>query len=116
MPKTIKYTKEFSYHGFSEWIGIEESIDDNQDEKEQLLILRQKLIDTFNQVLSEKNVPVIEKKEVKVSDEVQLTIDAINACAEIEGENGLKSYWLKSKTNLTLAKVYADKLKQLQTT
>ncbi len=60
----IKWTKEFSFHGFPEWATLGGTLEEKDDPTEQLLVLRQTLIDTFNQVLSEKNVPVIKKKEV----------------------------------------------------
>lgn len=58
-----KYTKEFQYHGISEWIGLEANIDEADDPIESLLQLRGKLTETFQRVISEQpEIPVIDGK------------------------------------------------------
>mgnify|MGYP006921377160 CR=1 FL=1 len=56
----LKYTKEFQYHGISEWIGVEASVDNPETVQEDLLALRNKLVITFNAAISGSDVPVIE--------------------------------------------------------
>lgn len=51
--------------------------------------------------------------EVTISEEIKATLAGINTCTELEGDNGLKSYWLKSKGNLVLSEAYKTKEKQL---
>ena len=51
--------------------------------------------------------------EVTISEEIKATLAGINTCTELEGESGLKSYWLKSKGNLVLSEAYKTKEKQL---
>jgi hypothetical protein len=56
---------------------------------------------------------VEEVQVVKIPDELTATLDGINACTEMEGDDGLKSYWLRSKGNLMLSTAYKQKEKQL---
>ncbi len=44
----IKFTKEFNYHGISEWIGVEGSISPTDDLKESVLSLRKQIVEIFN--------------------------------------------------------------------
>ena len=61
----IKYTKEFQYHGISEWIGVEAGVEPLEDTQESLLALRRILVKTFHAALAEggEGLPVIEGKE-----------------------------------------------------
>jgi len=67
----IKYTKEFSYHGMSEWIGGEGSISESDNFTDCVLSLKQRVVDAFNATLSDSNVPVIQ-----VSDKLEIEGDA----------------------------------------
>lgn len=67
----IKYTKEFSYHGMSEWIGGEGSLTQADDFIESVLALKKQVVGAFNAAISEKEVPVIQ-----VSDKLELEGDA----------------------------------------
>ena len=58
-----KYTKEFQYHGISEWLGVEASIEPKEDTQECLLSLRGILVKTFNAAISGGDIPVIEGAE-----------------------------------------------------
>lgn len=60
-----------------------------------------------------KGTKVRDIPEVSISDEVKATLAAINQCTELGGDNGLLSYWLKSKGNLVLSEAYKTKEKQL---
>ena len=60
----------------------------------------------------EEPQPEIQVK--KLPDEIQATLDGINACTELEGLNGLGSFWLPSKGNLNLLNAYKAKEKQLK--
>jgi len=59
----IKYTREFTYHGISEWIGLEASIDEDENPTEKLLELRNKLVVTFNTAISGEDLPVIQNND-----------------------------------------------------
>lgn len=99
----IKCTKEFSYHGFSEWIGMEASIEEHEDAVEQELLLRQKLIDTFNQVLSEKNVPVIEQKKEQIDSTEDAVFEEIKKkLADFEFMEDAQAYLDTTKYHLTI--------------
>lgn len=56
---------------------------------------------------------VKEVQVIKVSDEIQAVLDGIEACTVIGGSEGLGSYWLRSKGNLTLSAAYKEKEKKL---
>lgn len=59
----IKYTKEFQYHGISEWIGVEASTD-GSEVKNELLSLRNTLVETFNLAINQgSDAPVINISE-----------------------------------------------------
>ncbi len=60
-----------------------------------------------------KGTKVRDLPEVSISEEIKATLAGINTCTELEGESGLKSYWLKSKGNLVLSEAYKTKEKQL---
>lgn len=60
-----------------------------------------------------KGTKVRDLPEVTISEEIKATLAGINTCTELEGGNGLKSYWLKSKGNLVLSEAYKTKEKQL---
>ena len=60
-----------------------------------------------------KGTKVRDLPEVSISEEIKATLAGINTCTELEGDNGLKSYWLKSKGNLVLSEAYKTKEKQL---
>ncbi len=103
----IKATKEFNYHGISEWFGMEASIEPNEDPIEQELLLRAKLVQVFKAVLAEKE-PVVINKE-KISPEISLE-DAINSCNEVKV---LESYKLIVRNNDKLNTIYRNKLIEL---
>lgn len=44
----IKFTKEFNYHGISEWIGVEASVSLTDGLKDNILSLRKQIVDIFN--------------------------------------------------------------------
>jgi len=47
--------------------------------------------------------------------ELQSLLDGIDACTEVDGEGefSLKTFWLRSKSNLTASAAYKEKEKQL---
>jgi len=67
----LKYTKEFSYHGMSEWIGGEGSLSERDDFTQCVLSLKQQVVDAFNATISENSMPVIQ-----VSDKLEVEGDA----------------------------------------
>lgn len=66
----IKYTKEFSYHGMSEWIGGEGALSETDDFIRCVLDLKQQVVDAFNATISDNNMPVIQ-----VSDKLEIEGD-----------------------------------------
>ncbi len=56
----IKFTKEFNYHGMSEWIGVEASLDPGENVEEAILKAREQVVATFN-----KTIPPIQVDKIK---------------------------------------------------
>lgn len=108
----IKYTKEFSYHGMSEWMGCEASITPDQDPVKEVLLLREKMIAAFNETLSQQSIPVVQQdKGAGFTKEV---LDGIDGIANSNTPEELQEYWLISKSNLTLSQAYKARLKQIE--
>ena len=102
--------------GLKRWdkFGLEAGISANEDPiqlyKELDAIIEQSFKDSYPDNPNQERVTQV---EVKVTDEVQAILDGIKSCTEISGSEGLSSYWLRSKANLTLTQAYKAKEKQL---
>lgn len=64
----VKFTREFTYHGISEWMGCEAGLDEGEDATTAILQMREKMISTFNAAIAgsinyQENIPVIQNKE-----------------------------------------------------
>ena len=107
----ISYKKVYPISSFcTEHIGLEASLDKDENPEEALNKLKV-IVDTLHaETLTQLDLcrgsKVVDVQAANVPDEIQGTLDGINACTEIEGGDGLKSYWLRSKGNLTLSTAY----------
>lgn len=120
----IQYKKIFPLGSYTtEHIGLEASLDENENPEEALT----KLITITNELHSAtiatleeyrgtttRTIGEQEQQVEKIPDEIQSMLDGINGCTELEGQDGLKSFWLRSKGNLALSTAYKNKEKQLQ--
>ena len=114
----VKFTKEFSYHGMSEWLGCEASIEKNEDPIHAVLELREKMVAAFNETLIQKGEQVIQK-EPKLTGFAHWEKE-INKCTKIENTSstildGLESLRTISDMNPKLKEVFIKKLEELKT-
>lgn len=121
----VTYRKTYNLGSFqSEAIGVEMELNENEDP---LTAFREmnKLTDEYHaETLSSLEqfrgthiTPLNEVKEIQVdkkTDEIQALIDGINACTELEGDNGLSSFWFRSKGNLNTVSAYKAKENELR--
>jgi cell division protein FtsX len=88
----VKYTKEFSYHGMSEWMGCEASIEPTENPVTAVLELREKMIAAFKETLSQAEPAVIQQdNKVGFTKEV---LDGIDGIANCNTPDELQEYWL----------------------
>jgi hypothetical protein len=106
----VKYTKEFQYHGISEWVGAELSIDEGDDPKLALHEAKKLAYEFYSEIRKEGSEPEV-KKEQLVTDELKYSLQGINNASTLDE---LKGYWMLSKGNLILSEAYKTKLKSFE--
>lgn len=67
----IKYTKEFQYHGMSEWIGGEGALSETDNFTDCVIELKKQVVAAFNATISDAGMPVIQ-----ASDKLEVSGDA----------------------------------------
>ena len=111
---SIKISQEINFNGLPTWVSIGASLQPEDNVLESLRSLQKDITDYQTQEQQAYSKSKWEKKnDNPVTNEIQSALDGINACEELEGNNGLKRWWTKSKSNLTLSTAYKAKEKQL---
>lgn len=113
---TVNYQKTFNLGNYSsEKIGVEISINPGEDAKEALVIAKN-LVEEYHK----ENNPEGEMKGTteriveKPMQGVQDFAMEINACKELEGNDGLLSWRTVANNNPELKDIFETKLKELQ--
>lgn len=112
----ISYQRVFAIGNYvTERIGLEASIDENDNPEVELSHLKQMVNELHSATIATleefRGTKVRDVVEEPVVDSVQASIDEINKCETLEE---LSHYWLMSKGNLTLSTVWKQKEKQIK--
>jgi hypothetical protein len=105
----IKISQEINFNGMPTWVSVGASltVDDNVLD---CLKSLQKDITEYKELEEKKFNKSKKNTPNDISGEVQDALDAINSCESLDG---LKVWWLKSKSNLILLTAYKAKEKEI---
>ena len=113
----IKFTKEFSYHNMSEWLGCEASLDKDEDPIKAILEAREKMVQAFNETLKQQEVPIVQQAK-KVTG-IDHWLNEIAICTKIENTStteldGLEAIRTIADMNPVIKEAFNKKLEQLK--
>jgi len=105
----VKYTKEFQYHGISEWISTEVDLEPGEDAKVALNNAKNIVHEFYAESIQQESLPIIQEK--RITPGMQLVIDKINKATTTEQ---LEKERTRADMNPVLKEVFNEKLKELK--